>query len=337
MSTPASNLEDLIDACVMEGHESMNYEGRMMKWSRLSGSFSSFIIHPCRCSSSPSSNSWSASGKSGRASAAFTRRSPLYALSVDYSGDAPVTKEFFASVQNKLHWAITGQTAAELIYSAADATKLTMGLATWKHAPGGKILKSDVTVAKNYLNEAHVKELNRIISASIWRRTGRWVIRRISSMIASRVRWLSMARRMSSACPADGLAGHLASPSSCVRRLRHHAGLAQRVQARDFLEQVAVATLEPGGLLRVGPEHRIRSVVAVALSLAELCEARDVPPGRRCANMPPAAPLRESRRYNGGADINGVNVRRVWDAACSHGRRFRGVGRGESRALGIRD
>ena len=68
-------------------------------------------------------------------------------------------------VQNKLHWAITGQTAAELIYSQADVTKLYMGLATWKHAPEGKILKSDVTVAKNYLSEAHVKELNRIVSA----------------------------------------------------------------------------------------------------------------------------------------------------------------------------
>ena len=95
----------------------------------------------------------------------YQKITDIYALSVDYSGDAPVTKEFFATVQNKLHWAITGQTAAELIYSAADARKLTMGLATWKHAPRGKILKSDVTVAKNYLNEAHVRELNRIVSA----------------------------------------------------------------------------------------------------------------------------------------------------------------------------
>lgn len=95
----------------------------------------------------------------------YQKITDIYALSVDYSGDAPDTKEFFASVQNKLHWAITGQTAAELIYSEADATKLTMGLTTWKHAPGGKILKSDVTVAKNYLHEAHVRELNRIVSA----------------------------------------------------------------------------------------------------------------------------------------------------------------------------
>ena len=95
----------------------------------------------------------------------YQKITDIYALSVDYSPDAPLTKEFFATVQNKLHWAITGQTAAELIYSSADATKLTMGLTTWKHAPHGKILKSDVTVAKNYLNEAHVKELNRIISA----------------------------------------------------------------------------------------------------------------------------------------------------------------------------
>ena len=67
--------------------------------------------------------------------------------------------------QNKLHWAITGQTAAELIYSSADATKICMGLTTWKHAPEGKILKSDVTVAKNFLSEAHVRELNSIVSA----------------------------------------------------------------------------------------------------------------------------------------------------------------------------
>ena len=95
----------------------------------------------------------------------YQKITDIYALSVDYSGEAPMTKEFFASVQNKLHWAITGQTAAELIYASADATKLCMGLTTWKHAPGGKILKSDVAVAKNYLSEAHVKELNRIVSA----------------------------------------------------------------------------------------------------------------------------------------------------------------------------
>lgn len=95
----------------------------------------------------------------------YQKITDIYALSVDYSADAPMTKEFFATVQNKLHWAITGQTAAELIYAAADATKIYMGLTTWKRAPGGKILKSDVTVAKNYLSEAHVKELNRIVSA----------------------------------------------------------------------------------------------------------------------------------------------------------------------------
>jgi hypothetical protein len=95
----------------------------------------------------------------------YQKVADIYALSVDYSADAPLTKEFFATVQNKLHWAITGQTAAELIYTSADAAKIYMGLTTWKHAPDGKILKSDVAVAKNYLNEAHVKELNRIVSA----------------------------------------------------------------------------------------------------------------------------------------------------------------------------
>jgi len=95
----------------------------------------------------------------------YQKITDIYALAVDYDPNAPLTKEFFALVQNKLHWAITGQTAAELIYTSADATKLYMGLTTWKQAPHGKILKSDVTVAKNYLNEAHVKELNRIVSA----------------------------------------------------------------------------------------------------------------------------------------------------------------------------
>lgn len=95
----------------------------------------------------------------------YQKITDIYALSLDYSADAPLTQDFFASVQNKLHWAITGQTAAELIYTAADATKIHMGLTTWKQAPDGKILKSDVSVAKNYLNIAHVKELNRIVSA----------------------------------------------------------------------------------------------------------------------------------------------------------------------------
>ena len=95
----------------------------------------------------------------------YQKITDIYALSADYDPQSPITKDFFAAVQNKLHWAITGQTAAELIYSSADATKINMGLATWKRAPHGKILKSDVSVAKNYLNEAHIKELNRIVSA----------------------------------------------------------------------------------------------------------------------------------------------------------------------------
>lgn len=95
----------------------------------------------------------------------YQKISDIYALAVDYDAHSPATRTFFATVQNKLHWAITGQTAAELIYSSADATKLFMGLTTWRDAPQGKIHRSDVTVAKNYLSEAHVKELNRIVSA----------------------------------------------------------------------------------------------------------------------------------------------------------------------------
>jgi hypothetical protein len=95
----------------------------------------------------------------------YQKITDIYALSIDYDKTDVQTKEFFATVQNKLHWAITGKTAAEIIYSSADATKLYMGLTNWKHAPGGKILKSDIAVAKNYLNEQHIKELNRIVSA----------------------------------------------------------------------------------------------------------------------------------------------------------------------------
>ncbi len=84
--------------------------------------------------------------------------------SVDYDKDAEVTKTFFKTVQNKLHWAVTGQTAAEIIAARADSSKPTTGLTTWKQAPAGKILKSDVSVAKNYLIESEVAELERIVS-----------------------------------------------------------------------------------------------------------------------------------------------------------------------------
>ncbi|HEY0968000.1 MAG TPA: virulence RhuM family protein [Opitutaceae bacterium] len=95
----------------------------------------------------------------------YQKITDIYALSVDYDKNAPITRDFFANVQNKLHWAITGQTAAETIHRLADASKPHMGLITWKQGPGGKVLKSDIDVAKNYLNEAHIRELNRIVSA----------------------------------------------------------------------------------------------------------------------------------------------------------------------------
>jgi hypothetical protein len=95
----------------------------------------------------------------------YQKITDIYAPAADYDKNSPITKEFFATVQNKLHWAITGKTAAEIIYDSADATKLHMGLTNWKHAPDGKIMKSDVSIAKNYLGEAHIKELNQIISA----------------------------------------------------------------------------------------------------------------------------------------------------------------------------
>ena len=95
----------------------------------------------------------------------YQKITDIYSLSADYDKDSQNTKDFFATVQNKLHWAITGKTAAEIIYTEADAKKAFMGLKTWKNALRGKILKSDVAIAKNYLSEQHVKELNQIVSA----------------------------------------------------------------------------------------------------------------------------------------------------------------------------
>lgn len=84
--------------------------------------------------------------------------------SADYDVNTQITREFYATVQNKLHWAITGQTAAELVASRADSSKVNMGLTTWENAPGGSIRKTDVGVAKNYLNEHELDGLNRIVS-----------------------------------------------------------------------------------------------------------------------------------------------------------------------------
>ncbi len=84
--------------------------------------------------------------------------------SIDYNKDAEVTIKFFKTVQNKLHWAITGKTAAEIIAQRADAAKQNMGLTTWKNAPGGKILKGDIGIAKNYMQEKEIKDLERIVT-----------------------------------------------------------------------------------------------------------------------------------------------------------------------------
>ncbi len=84
--------------------------------------------------------------------------------SIDYDKYSPITQDFYATVQNKFHYAITGQTAAEIIYTKADHTKDNMGLTTWKNSPDGRILKSDVSVAKNYLSEKEIKRLERTVS-----------------------------------------------------------------------------------------------------------------------------------------------------------------------------
>lgn len=89
----------------------------------------------------------------------------IYAeCSIDYDKNAPTTHDFYAMVQNKFHYAITGQTAAEIIYTKADRNKDNMGLTTWKNSPDGRILKSDVTIAKNYLSEQEIKQLERAVT-----------------------------------------------------------------------------------------------------------------------------------------------------------------------------
>jgi hypothetical protein len=95
----------------------------------------------------------------------YQKITDIYATSIDYDVTAVATKRFFATVQNKLHWAIHGQTAAEVIVSRANANKDQMGLTTWKDAPEGKIQKFDVSVAKNYLTENEMEQLQRLVSA----------------------------------------------------------------------------------------------------------------------------------------------------------------------------
>lgn len=95
----------------------------------------------------------------------YQKVTDIYATAVDYNKDAPTTQRFFAAVQNKLHFAIHGNTAAEIIHDRADADQPHMGLTSWKRSPKGKILKSDVSIAKNYLKEKEVQSLGRIVNA----------------------------------------------------------------------------------------------------------------------------------------------------------------------------
>ena len=95
----------------------------------------------------------------------YQKITDIYATAIDYDRSAQATKRFFAAVQNKLHYSVHGQTAAELIYNRADAAKENMGLTSWDGSPGGKIHKSDVGVAKNYLDDHELRQLARIVSA----------------------------------------------------------------------------------------------------------------------------------------------------------------------------
>jgi hypothetical protein len=95
----------------------------------------------------------------------YQKLTDIYATSIDYNRDAPTTRIFFKKVQNKIHYAVHGHTAAELIMKRADANKEHMGLTTWENAPDGKIVKPDVSVAKNYLNEAELSDMGHLVNA----------------------------------------------------------------------------------------------------------------------------------------------------------------------------
>lgn len=95
----------------------------------------------------------------------YQKLTDIYATAIDYNRDAPTTREFFAKVQNKMHYAVHGQTAAELIVSRANAEKEHMGLTTWENAPHGKIVKPDVSIAKNYLNEAELEDMGQLVNS----------------------------------------------------------------------------------------------------------------------------------------------------------------------------
>ena len=95
----------------------------------------------------------------------YQKITDIYATAIDYDATAKASKRFYATVQNKLHWAIHGQTAAEVVYQRADADKRHMGLHSWKDAPTGKIQKFDVSVAKNYLTETEMSQLSRLVNA----------------------------------------------------------------------------------------------------------------------------------------------------------------------------
>ena len=95
----------------------------------------------------------------------YQKVTDIYATSIDYDPTAAATQRFFAAVQNKLHYAVHQHTAAELIYERADAAKEHMGLTTWENAPDGKIVKPDVSIAKNYLNELELEDMGRLVNA----------------------------------------------------------------------------------------------------------------------------------------------------------------------------
>lgn len=162
----------------------------------------------------------------------YQKITDIYATADDYMQDSPVTKTFYAKVQNKLHWAITGKTAAEIIYLNADASRPHMGLNTWKLAPNGKVLRDDVVVAKNYLSEEHMRELNRIVSAYLDLAENR-AIRRISTTMEDWAKFLDSFLELSS-YPILNDKGKISAEKAKIKAYEEYKKF-RIIQDRDYL------------------------------------------------------------------------------------------------------
>ena len=166
----------------------------------------------------------------------YQKLTDIYATSLDYDRNALTTKEFFAKVQNKMHYAVHRHTAAELIYERADAEKPHMGLHTWKDAPNGKIKKSDVSVAKNYLTEDEMKSMELIVSAYLDLAENR--ARRIAEHVLKRFGQGKLEQRVIILIYGRPDAARDIEDGECICTNQHEACLPEREQACEAVQEV---------------------------------------------------------------------------------------------------